>query len=288
MVLPHGDLLPPLLLQPLGLDLLEVGALGLDACVTSLDLLLLLFAVFLVSLLRFQLEWFRLRLWHPPLLGTVASQGAVVDLLLRQLRLLPLAVLVPFLGGLLLWHWFRFFDDRDLFLKLLRRQVIIRWLGVRTARAVSLAGRQQLLVRLELAGERGRHVAALLALLHVREQVLELGRAVDVAVDQQRPAELQAHVLEVVRAHVATLQIAEVDAGESALHGEDVWARPQLLVEADARRRFLGLLNREAAGLEIEETAEFRKHEWEDTTLLRPLRIIAAVHEYVLLTRVTM
>lgn len=55
--------------------------------------------------------------------------------------------------------------------------------------------------------------------------MLELSRTVDIAVDQQRPAQILTHALEVFALHVLTLQLSEVHAAEGRLHGENVGTR---------------------------------------------------------------
>ena len=117
VMFPHRHLLAPLLLHPLGLDFFEVRSVGLNACVTRLDLRLLLFVVLLVSLLWLELELVGLRLHGSPLLRAVAPRRRVIDLLLRHFRLLPLAVVILLLELFLLLQLrfrFRVYDGHEL------------------------------------------------------------------------------------------------------------------------------------------------------------------------------
>ena len=81
VVLSHGNLFAPLRLQPLGLYLLEVRSLSLNARISSLHFLLLFLLVLLLRFLRLQLEGLSLRLRHSALLGTIASLIGVFFLL---------------------------------------------------------------------------------------------------------------------------------------------------------------------------------------------------------------
>ena len=200
-------------------------------------------------------------------------------------------------------------DRRQLLDKLLSLHVVLRRRAVTTTRAIITIGTddqvrividfahkgvsdvQRRLLELLLV-EVTRVGLLLLRRLLLEQDVLEeglvgeLGRHVQIAVDQDRSAAIVTQRLQHVRRQVLPSRLAHVQPRERALHRVYIRHILQLLIHGDARSRLFGLLHAEARILIAEVRIHLRQNEGEDATLARILPIVAAVHEDVLFARV--